>query len=362
MIIALALCAAFQPSAAHAKMYSDDDSGIDSKDKEMGNDGDDASDKDDADNDPNADENDPSKSAERLQTHSEPAVTSAPITVAPPSQPTPHVATPAAPPPVAGAVTPPPPAQLPVVEPVIEKPSLPLPKGSWWHPHPGTKWQIQYAGHVDTSMKVAAYDLDLVDTDPETIKQLHARGVKVMCYFSAGSFEQWRPDAQKFPASIMGKPNGWKDEKWLDIRRIDILKPIMQARISLAAQKGCDAIDPDNVEAFENNSGFPLRSGDQIAYNKMLAELAHAAGMAVGLKNDTTQVEELLPYFDFQVNEQCFEYKACEDLVPFIKANKPVFNIEYKLGTNQFCTEANRMNFDSLKKNLDLDAKVDFCR
>ena len=136
----------------------------------------------------------------------------------------------------------------------------------------------------------------------------------------------------------------------------------MEGRIKLAAQKGCDAVDPDNVEGYDNASGFPMNEADQIAYNKMLAQLGHNMGMAVGLKNDTGQVDELVNDFDFQVNEECFEQNACKDLLPFIKVNKPVFSIEYKGDPAKFCPKANAMNFDTLKKKLELDAWVKACR
>jgi hypothetical protein len=235
--------------------------------------------------------------------------------------------------------------------------------GNWWHPHPGTSWHVQYMGKINLAAKVAAYDLDLFDIDAPMIETLHGRGVKVICYFSAGSFEGWRPDVKRFPASVLGRAlTGWKYEKWLDIRKIDILKPIMEGRIKMAAQKGCDAVDPDNVEGYDNQSGFGLTYKDQIIYNKMISNLAHSAGLAVGLKNDLDQVDDLLPYFDFQVNEQCFEYHSCNQLIPFIKADKPVFNIEYNIDMTKFCPQANAMNFDSVKKDLDLGPKAKNCR
>lgn len=42
----------------------------------------------------------------------------------------------------------------------------------------------------------------------------------------------------------------------------------MQARLDLAVQKGCDGVEPDNVDGYQNNSGFPLTAQDQLAYNR----------------------------------------------------------------------------------------------
>ena len=44
----------------------------------------------------------------------------------------------------------------------------------------------------------------------------------------------------------------------MDIRQIDILGPIMQARLDLCKQKGFDAVEPDNVDAYQNKPGFPM--------------------------------------------------------------------------------------------------------
>lgn len=232
----------------------------------------------------------------------------------------------------------------------------------WWHPLPGTRWHIQYTGTLNTSLDVDAYNIDLFDTPASVIQSLRSRGVRVICYFSAGSYEEWRPDATKFPVSVRGRPlSGWPGEAWLDIRRLAILLPIMEARIQLAVKKGCDAVDPDNVDGYTNRTGFPLSYDDQIRYNTAIANLAHKWGLAVGLKNDIEQVDDLVGSFDFTVNEQCFEYRECAPLSAFINAGKPVFNIEYNLGVAWFCPRAAARHFDSVKKRLSLGAWARNC-
>ena len=234
---------------------------------------------------------------------------------------------------------------------------------TWWQPTPGTSWQIQLQGELDTTHDVAMYDVDLADTPQTVIDDLHNRNIKVVCYFSAGSYENWRDDASAFPAEVLGSPlAGWPGERWLDVRRIDLLTPIMEARLDLAQQKQCDGVDPDNVDGFANRSGFPLTANDQLQYNQWLANAAHARGMAIGLKNDLAQIPDLVAYFDFAVNEQCFWYKECELLMPFIAANKPVFGIEYKGARNKICADANARNFDTLKKRLNLKSRRRACR
>jgi len=241
--------------------------------------------------------------------------------------------------------------------PAILSPRKPPPADGIWRPVPATSWQLQFTGDIDTSINVQMYDLDLFDTLKSLIDQLHANGRIVICYFSAGSWEDWRPDADDFPESVIGNDlSGWPGEKWLDVRRLDILGPIMQARMDLAVQKGCDGVDPDNVDGYTNSTGFPLSAQDQLAYNKWLATEAHARKLSIGLKNDLDQVVALVSHFDWALNEQCFEYDECSALLPFVQAGKAVFAVEYTGEPSIFCPAANAMGFSGLKKKLDLDA------
>lgn len=45
------------------------------------------------------------------------------------------------------------------------------------------------------------------------------KGKKVVCYFSAGTAEEWRPDYSDFPRDALGDPDpNWERERWVDIR------------------------------------------------------------------------------------------------------------------------------------------------
>jgi len=232
-----------------------------------------------------------------------------------------------------------------------------------WQPPLNTSWQWQLPTPVKQSVNVRMYDIDMFDNGADVVASLHQKGRKVVCYISVGTWEKWRPDAKKFPKSVLGEPvSGWPGEKWLDIRRIDILGPIMQARMDLCQAKGFDAMEPDNVDGYTNDSGFPLAYSDQIAYNTFIANQAHARSLSVGLKNDLDQITDLLPTFDWALDEECFFYSECHKLLPFINAGKAVFEVEYALPTNKFCPEANSLNFNSMKKHLSLDAYRVPCR
>jgi hypothetical protein len=229
-----------------------------------------------------------------------------------------------------------------------------------YQPTINTTWQWQLQGTINTSYNVDLYDIDLYDTSADTIAALHAAGRKVICYFSAGSYEDWREDAKDFPEEALGsKMDGW-DERWIDIR-LESVRAIMRARMDLAKSKGCDGVEPDNVDGYDNDNGLKLTAKDQIDYNTFLAQYAHEKGLAVGLKNDVEQVAALEPYFDFSVNEECHDYDECGELAPFTKNNKPVFNVEYDdkydnsatLAT--LCADAKSRQFQTLYLPLDLD-------
>jgi uncharacterized protein (TIGR03437 family) len=232
-----------------------------------------------------------------------------------------------------------------------------------WKPKLNTSWQWQLTTPVDTSIDAEMYDIDLFQNDGAVVDKLHAAGRKVVCYVSVGTYEPYRPDSAQFPASVKGKALGdFPDENWLDIRRWDILGPIFEKRFDLCKAKGFDGIEPDNVDGYTNDSGFPLSYNDQIVFNKRIAELAHARGLSVGLKNDLDQINDLLPHFDWALNEQCFQYKECGSISPFVTAGKAVFNVEYQRKPDQFCSQANSLNFNSLAKNFNLDVYRVACR
>ena len=235
-------------------------------------------------------------------------------------------------------------------------------KGSIWHPALVTSWQWQLSSTpTDLSIHVQMYDIDAFENPASQVAAIHAAGAIAICYISGGTLENWRPDASSFPSSVAGNAvSGWPGEKWLDIRQISILGPIMEKRMDVCVTKGFDGIEVDNVDGYTNGSGFPLTYQDQLNYNKFLANAAHARGLSIGLKNDLGQVKDLLPYFDWALNESCFNFQECGQLQPFIDAGKAVFQTEYD--TSQYCQQANSMNLNSIVKHQNLDAWRQPCR
>jgi hypothetical protein len=263
------------------------------------------------------------------------------------------VSAPATPPPPTAALT----TSVPTATaPTTAAPSASGPAASRWQPVPGVSWQWQLSGAVDTRVDAAVYDVDGFTTSAAVVASLHAAGRKVICYVNVGAYEDFRPDRSAYPASVLGAGNGWPGERWLDIRRSALLRPIIARRFDMCRDKGFDAVEPDNVDGYQNHSGFPLTAADQLAFNRMVAGLAHGRGLAVGLKNDLDQVPQLVGDFDFAVNEQCAQYQECDVLRPFTARGKAVFEAEYDLPTARFCPDARRLRFSALLKHLSLDA------
>ncbi|RMI45753.1 endo alpha-1,4 polygalactosaminidase [Actinomadura harenae] len=233
---------------------------------------------------------------------------------------------------------------------------------SWWRPKPRTTWQWQLSGRVDTSVQAQVFDVDLFETPAATVAKLKKAGRRTICYTAIGSAENWRPDYKRFPARVLGKKVAdWPGERWVDIRQLNVLRPIWGARLDQCKKKGFDGVEPDWMDGYKNDTGFKLTARDQLAFNRMLATEAHKRGLAIGLKNDLDQIPQLVGTMDFAVNEQCAQYGECNELVPFIKAGKAVFHAEYELALAKFCPTSKKLGLSSIRKPLELTAKRQAC-
>jgi hypothetical protein len=236
------------------------------------------------------------------------------------------------------------------------------PPAQRWLPAPTTApWQWQLVGKIDTSVPAGVYEVDGFGVSAPVVAALHAKGRKVICYIDVGSWEEFRPDAGDFPKSVLGRVYvGYDNERWLDIRRIDKLAPILLKRFQMCASKGFDAVEADNVNGFDvpkPGSGFPLKPADQLKFNRWVASSVHALGMSIALKNDGPQAAQLVNDFDMAVVESCFEYDECGDYRVFPKAGKAVFAAEYAIEPKRFCGKARKYRFSAIRKDEALRAK-----
>ncbi len=231
----------------------------------------------------------------------------------------------------------------------------------------GVSWQITLVEPpTDLDLDVGVWDLDLVDVPASTMATLQERGIKVICYFSAGTFEPGRPDEAAFPARVIG--NGYEDEAFAEERYLDVADPvvldIMKERLDLAVTKGCDGVDPDNVDLPTHDTGFEISTDEMRVFNRSLIAEAHDRGLAIGLKNFLEELDEIADEYDFAVNEECVAFDECDAYADnLLAAGKPVFHIEYAdpADVADVCAVTKPLGLSTVIKNLILDDDVTFC-
>ena len=236
-----------------------------------------------------------------------------------------------------------------------------------WIPTARSTFAVQYGGKtLDTNVDAAIYDVDGFDTTAATVAKLHGMGRHAVCYIDVGTWENWRPDASEFPKSVLGKPDGhWKGERWLDIRQLPVLQPIMSARFKMCKHKGFDAVDSDNIDGYENRTGFPITAEQQLTYDRWVAKRIHALGLSAAQKNDNDPVADLRSSFDWAVLEDCYKQKWCGQFTTYTDDDRLVVDIEYGLKKSEFltktCPETEGYKETGLLKHLNLDAWVVTC-
>jgi endo-alpha-1,4-polygalactosaminidase (GH114 family) len=278
-----------------------------------------------------------------------------------------------------------------------------------WMPTQGDRWQYQLeggskalaeSGGIDVGICHApftggpcvrpdVFDIDLYEDgqiagkegvpNAPAVDAIHAAGGHAVCYVSAGTAERFRPDYKRYVrfdrkhgGRLIGKPfsDRFSNENWLDVgprkNRLFVLAQV-QRRTGKCARAGFDGVEYDVVDAYAQGrkvTGFRMTAHEQLTYNRALASIAHRKGLAVGLKNDIGQLEELEPRFDFAVNEQCLQYRECTNNPPpgyraFLDAGKAVAEVEYKLDPAAFCPQANRLGLSAIKKANDFSLRAD---
>lgn len=259
----------------------------------------------------------------------------------------------------------------------------------WWRPTLGMAkdWDIQLKAPYELTMRQTMYDLDLWALTPATtidygdgapvtvpagplagkIAELHARGVKVVCYVDTGAIRLTDPDAAKFPGFSATAPDrptppaagsviGWsvsdKDpsKRFLDTRDASraLWTKYMWKRLDLAKQIGCDGVDGDrnysigDTTAPEPYSGFRLTVEEQVSWFREVAKQSHDRLMAAAMRNGqelTGLVDVVAADFDFMFVERCGEFGQCDQMRPFIQLQRVVFAVDYV--TNEEGTEEN---------------------
>lgn len=220
---------------------------------------------------------------------------------------------------------------------------------------------------------VTVYDVDLFDTNVTEITRMHEFGHRVICYMSAGSFEDWRPDMNNFSESDLGKNlDGWEGERWLNVSSENV-REAMKWRLDLAKEKKCDGVDPDNIDGYDNDTGLNLTEDNAVDYITFLSNYSRGHNLSIGLKNGGSIADRVVNLTHWVVVEQCIQYDECGLYDSFLAALKPVFNVEYpkKSSSNsadvsnatydKYCEYEDLKGFMTILKNLNLDNWTEFC-
>jgi hypothetical protein len=257
----------------------------------------------------------------------------------------------------------------------------PASTSSWWSPPLVVEWQweldhpLNLASASDMGTGVATYlgtpaadptvyDIDGFDNPASTVSALHAAGDHVICYIEVGAAENYRPDYSEFPTADLGAVmDGYPDERYLNINDPAVVQ-VIEARISMCASKGFDAIEPDIDDSYTDSTGFPITESENVAYDATLAAYAHSLGLGWALKNgdDPSFAAAVEPVADFVIDEQCHQYDTCASFAPFVSAGKAVLEVEYSLPADQFCPAANAADEDAMEMNVDLNGGRLPCR
>lgn len=242
----------------------------------------------------------------------------------------------------------------------------------WWQPKAdqNLRWYWQLQGEVIATHEVEVYDID-IDAPQAVIDTLKSRGVKLICYFSVGTVELFRDDANQFPQRAIGQAYpGYEDERWLDLSNYQLFADIMRARLDRCAAKGFDGVEGDNVDAFnqaipdDNNivqqgTSFGITEKQSAEYVLWLAAESHKRGLAFGLKNAEALAPAVIDQVDWIITENCFVDGWCDDVKLFVENNKPVFMTEYVEYTSDFtsaCRLANSLRYSAIYRDAGLTA------
>ncbi|WP_417842665.1 endo alpha-1,4 polygalactosaminidase [Thalassospira sp.] len=233
---------------------------------------------------------------------------------------------------------------------------LPVPNGA-------LHWQLQ--GDVVPAPGTKVIDSDLFDTPAKQVKKWRDQGLYPVCYVNVGAFEDWRDDATDFPDDVIGAVyDGWQGERWLDVTHFTKFASIIDARLDLCAHKGFLAVEPDNIDGYDNETGFDITPDDQVAYLHWLIDQAHKRQLAIGQKNAPDLIDELVGDMDFALLESAWRDDFLSDYIPYRRQNKPVFAVEYRedgASLAAICPDIKQYRFVGMVANYDLAGQVETC-
>lgn len=216
---------------------------------------------------------------------------------------------------------------------------------------PGLTWNWDLEGGIPGGAEILDFDPKLGSGSKAPVPRNGARFV--ICYFSAGSWENGRPDMGGLKSGIDyknalkgGNEGGqWRangqPERWVNIDS-PAVRSVMVGRLVNAKERGCDAVEPDNLDgdlSGDNASGFGKSRAQVLGYYRFLVDEAHKLGLAIGLKNADDLAGAAASLFDFVIVEECLQNNECKKYRPFLQNRKAVLIAEYS-SDRELCQKA----------------------
>jgi Glycoside-hydrolase family GH114 len=211
----------------------------------------------------------------------------------------------------------------------------------WYPPHLGASdhgasdhgpmrwdWQI---GRATPRQRTGPHAVDIYDIDGFLTSRAEVEAIRTtwpgstlphprtICYLDL-AWEDYRPDASPsprggyFPAATLGQVYyGYPEERWLDFRQLDALKPMLRERIGMCARKGFDAVELDDIDSFDPPpvTGFRLTPGDAENFLAYAFNEIHRYGMTALWKNSPYLSWWGRQYSDGAVVEECYINHTC---------------------------------------------------
>lgn len=245
------------------------------------------------------------------------------------------------------------------------------------------EWILDVESLPSAPAAVRYFGMDGFDVEVGYVGVVAATGASPWCYMSAGTAEEFRDDYADFVALddaerelgnegvLGGVLPDWPDERWLNLRRAEVLLPLMEARLSICADKGFTLVELDNMDGHTNETGLELSVMEARSWVASLVAAANDRGMGVIHKNASDLVVDLEPSMDALLLESCVLDSFCEEAAtPFLDAGKPVMNAEYPerwraegrgFKLDDVCAESERVGVSTLIKMLALDERSIVC-
>lgn len=216
-------------------------------------------------------------------------------------------------------------------------------------------FQVQLSGSLDLDVEADLFVIDLHSPSDEDFSTLSARSASIGCYFSAGSFEPWRPDADDFPAESLGDPLAdYPNENWLDIKSESVVA-LMAARIESAVARGCTDVFPSLVRPSTSENTFSLSADDFANYAAHLAQVAHSVGLGALIAGGAS-FDPITEHYDAVLVFGCASAGSCDEWTTFAETERSVFSIEWgdESAPEDACGEG--IAWPQIVKNQSLDA------